>query len=126
MTRTTTRDGHRTARLPADERRRQLAEEAAGRFNRYGFHQVSLAEVASAVGLTAPAVYRHFRNKNALLAGAIESGLDVVDAAFDAAGPGLDDLTYALAGAALDRRDLWVLLQREMRHLDGDERTHTA
>jgi AcrR family transcriptional regulator len=84
---------------------------------------VALTDVAAEVGVTAPAVYRHFRNKNALLAGAIDSGLDVADAAFAAAGEAsLDDLLSRLAGAALDRRDLWVLLQREMRHLGGEER----
>ncbi|GAA0999995.1 TetR/AcrR family transcriptional regulator [Acrocarpospora macrocephala] len=121
---TTTRNGHRAgaARLGAGQRRRQLAETAARRFYRYGYHAVALADVAAEVGVTAPAVYRHFRNKNALLAGAIDGALDVVDAAFAAAAESLDDLLFRLAGAALDRRDLWVLLQREMRHLGGAER----
>ncbi|MEV4383107.1 TetR family transcriptional regulator [Streptosporangium sp. NPDC049644] len=121
----TTRDDRRpgTRRLGTEQRRRQLADEAARRFHRYGFHQVSLASVAGAVGVTAPAVYRHFRNKNALLAGAIDNALDVVDAALaDARDGSLEALFLNLAGAALERRDLWILLQREMRHLDGDER----
>ncbi|MEU1476356.1 TetR family transcriptional regulator [Streptomyces sp. NPDC005760] len=122
MARATTRSGQRAPRLGAEERRRQLAETAARRFYRYGFHAVALADVATEVGVTAPAVYRHFRNKNALLAGAIDSGLDVADAALDGAGQSLDDTLFRLAGAALDRRDLWVLLQREKRHLGGEER----
>ncbi|MGQ4598921.1 TetR family transcriptional regulator [Nocardia sp. R6R-6] len=110
-------------RIRAEERRRQLAQEAARRFHRFGFHQVSLADVANAVGVTAPAVYRHFRNKNALLAAAIDNSLDVVDTAFDQVrDDSMHALLFSLAGAALDRRDLWVLLQREMRHLDGEER----
>jgi AcrR family transcriptional regulator len=119
----TTQDGHHAgaSRRAADERRRELADEAAGRFYRRGFHGVSLADVANAVGLTAPAVYRHFRNKKALLAGAIDSGLDVVDAAFGSESGSLENLLHSLAGVALERRELWVLLQREMRHLDGDE-----
>ncbi|KUN57422.1 hypothetical protein AQJ46_47660 [Streptomyces canus] len=123
MARTTTPRGDRTggARLTAEQRRRQLAEAAARRFHRHGFHAVALADVAADVGVTAPAVYRHFRNKKALLAGAIESGLDLADADLLVAGESLDHLLLALAGAALDRRDMWVLVQREMRHLDGEE-----
>jgi len=112
----------REARPGAGERSRQLAEEAARQFHRYGLHRVALADVASAVGITAPAVYRHFRNKKALLVGAINSGLDVVDAAFDADAE-LDELLVSLTGAAIDRRDVWVLLQRELRHLDAVDRT---
>lgn len=111
-----------STRLSAAERRRQLAETAAQLFYRRGFHGMALTDVSSKVGVTAPALYRHFRNKKALLAGAIDSGLDVVFEAVDAAGPSLDDLLDRLAGAALKRRDLWVLLQREMRHLDEADR----
>ncbi|SNR60688.1 transcriptional regulator, TetR family [Haloechinothrix alba] len=110
------------ARPGAEQRRQQLSAAAARLFHRYGFHQVSLANVANAVGITAPAVYRHFRNKHALLAGAIESGLEVVDTAFDEADEPLECLVAGLAGAALERRDLWTLLQRELRHLNGEER----
>ncbi|WP_165922477.1 TetR/AcrR family transcriptional regulator [Pseudonocardia endophytica] len=110
------------SRKPADQRRRELAEVAAGHFHRYGFHGVSLAAVAADVGITAPAVYRHFRNKNALLSGAISTGLDHVDAGLAGAGS-LDEAVDRLAGAALARPDVWVLLQREMRHLDDDARS---
>ena len=111
-------------RPKSEERARGLALAAAEQFYRLGFHHVTLADVAAAVGVTAPAVYRHYRNKQALLAGAMMSGIDVADAAIDAAeGRSLDDLTNLLADAALSRRDVWVLLQRELRHLDGDERS---
>jgi AcrR family transcriptional regulator len=108
-------------RLDASARKRQLAEEAARQFHRYGFHRVALSDVANAVGITAPAVYRHFRNKKALLAGAISSGLDVVDSAFGDE-LALDQLLVSLTGAAVERRDVWVLLQRELRHLDAVDR----
>jgi AcrR family transcriptional regulator len=110
------------SRKPADERRRELAEVAAGHFHRVGFHGVSLAAVATDVGITAPAVYRHFRNKNALLSGAISTGLDHVDAGL-AGATSLTEAIDRLADAALERPDVWVLLQREMRHLDDDART---
>jgi AcrR family transcriptional regulator len=105
------------------ERRAQLAEVAARRFCRLGFHRVSVADVATAVGLTAPAVYRHFRGKEDLLAAAISTGLDAVAEALDhAAAVPLPDFLYAMAGPAVARRDLWILLQREMRHLSPAQR----
>ncbi|MGQ4598926.1 TetR family transcriptional regulator [Nocardia sp. R6R-6] len=111
----------RAARLPAAERRAQLALAAAARFHQLGYHRVSLADVAAEVGVTGPAVYRHFRNKQALLAEAIATGLDAVDEALVRTTDGsLDDLISALADIGIDRPDLWILLQRESRFLDPD------
>ncbi|MFC0529066.1 TetR/AcrR family transcriptional regulator [Phytohabitans kaempferiae] len=109
--------------LSSAERRRQLADLAATHFHRRGFHQVSLAGIASSAGLTAPAIYRHFENKQALLAASIERGLDIVESAWTArAHASLTDALADLAAAAEQRRDLWILLQREMRHLDERQR----
>ncbi|WP_238006494.1 helix-turn-helix domain-containing protein [Dactylosporangium sp. AC04546] len=106
-----------------EERRAQLAEIAVQQFHRHGFHQVSMAGVAAAVELTAPAIYRHFRNKEDLLAAAIGSALDAVDEALagveDAA---LHEFLQAAAGVAVARREVWILLQREMRHLGVEQR----
>ncbi|MGQ4618576.1 TetR family transcriptional regulator [Nocardia sp. R7R-8] len=79
--------------------------------------------MAADVGVTAPAVYRHFRNKQTLLAGAIDSGLTLVEATV-AGTPDAswDDRLGRLATAAAERRDLWTLLQREMRHLSQADR----
>jgi AcrR family transcriptional regulator len=110
-------------RLPGDERRRQLAEAAAYQFHRVGFRRVSMADVAGSVGLTAPAIYRYYRTKQELLAAAISSALDVADAAYEvAADAPLEDLLDSLAAAAVLRRDIWILVQRELRHLDADQR----
>ncbi|BCB82841.1 TetR/AcrR family transcriptional regulator [Phytohabitans suffuscus] len=109
--------------LSSAERRRQLADLAASHFHRRGFHQVSLAGIASSAGLTAPAIYRHFENKQALLAASIDRGLDIVETAWTArAHTSLTDALADLAAAAEQRRDLWILLQREMRHLDEHQR----
>lgn len=114
------RSASRRRREP--DRRTRLAAAAADQFYRRGYHGVALSEVAASAGVTAPAVYRHFRNKQALLAAAILSGLDVVNRAADEdSGAGrLRERFHALAGAALERRDLWLLLQREIRFVTGD------
>lgn len=101
-----------------EQRRAELAEAAARRFHRRGFHRVSLADVAADVGLSAPAVYRHFRGKEDLLAGAIAGALDVVEAAAgEARGAAWPELVRILAAAAVTRPDFWTLLQREIRYL---------
>lgn len=37
---------------------------------------MSVADVAAEVGITAPALYRHFRNKPDLLHNAVQAGID--------------------------------------------------
>lgn len=49
-------------------RREQILAEAARLFARHGFHGVSIADLGAAVGVSGPALYRHFPGKEALLA----------------------------------------------------------
>lgn len=110
-------------RMSAEQRRYQLAQVAARRFHRLGYHRVSLGDVAAEAGVTGPAVYRHFRNKEALLAAAIASGLDLVeDAVSQDAAASLDGMVTAVAEVGIHRPDLWVLLQRESRLLGPELR----
>jgi AcrR family transcriptional regulator len=48
-------------------RREQILQIAARLFARHGFHGVSIAELGAAVGISGPALYRHFPGKEALL-----------------------------------------------------------
>ena len=73
-------------------RRTALLTAAAHLFARSGFNGVSIEDLGSAVGVSGPAVYRHFSSKpavlSALLVGASENlqagGERVIDAATDA------------------------------------------
>lgn len=117
----------RAARLTAAERSRQLAHVAARRFHELGYHGVSLADVAAEAGVTGPAVYRHFRNKESLLAAAIASGLDLVEGALmQADACPLPLVVDAVAQAGLRRPDMWVLLQRESRLLGPELQSTVA
>ena len=49
-------------------RREQLLDAAAELFARYGFHGVGIDDIGRAVGISGPALYRHFRSKDAMLA----------------------------------------------------------
>jgi AcrR family transcriptional regulator len=49
-------------------RREQLLATAADLFAARGFHGVSVAEIGAAVGISGPALYKHFPGKDAILA----------------------------------------------------------
>ena len=49
-------------------RREQILATAAELFAEKGFHGVSIAELGAACGFSGPALYRHFRSKDAVLA----------------------------------------------------------
>lgn len=49
-------------------RRDQILDTAAELFARHGFHGVSIADLGAACGVTGPALYKHFRGKQAILA----------------------------------------------------------
>lgn len=69
-------------------KRRALVREAARAFGRRGFHNVSLDEVALALGVTKPALYRYVRTKHEILyeakSIAFELGAQAREAAFAA------------------------------------------
>ncbi|MFD7655046.1 TetR/AcrR family transcriptional regulator [Actinosynnema sp. NPDC059797] len=48
-------------------RRDQILAAAAELFARHGFHGVGIDDIGAAVGISGPALYRHFRSKDAML-----------------------------------------------------------
>src|SRR5258707_4743678 len=53
---------------PQTTRRGEILAAAAELFARHGYRGVSIGDLGAAVGLTGPALYRHFRSKDAVLA----------------------------------------------------------
>ncbi|GAA2838130.1 TetR/AcrR family transcriptional regulator [Kitasatospora paracochleata] len=103
-------------------RRAQVLAAAEGLFHRRGYHRVSMAEVAAEVGITAPALYRHFRSKPELLRCAVTGGLDALREAVRAGKDGPEQLCAALAPAAIDHRALGTLWRRDARLLPPAQR----
>jgi AcrR family transcriptional regulator len=104
-------------------RREEFVTSACALIGQRGYDGVTIKDVADALGVTAPALYRHFPSKHALLAAAISEALAVAEAAAaQAHDSGPSAIIAALAEAAVDQRNLWVLLHRESRHLDHDTR----
>ena len=67
------------------DRRRVLLDAAASLFAERGYARVSVADVARAAGVTAPGVYRHFADKQALLAETVMARVDDLQACTDGA-----------------------------------------
>jgi AcrR family transcriptional regulator len=128
-------------------RRTEILRAAAEQFHRRGYHQVAMADVAAAVGITAPALYRHYRGKPELLRQAVRGGLAELDRAVGTAGAGgrrgtsgavgaagsggagvgqpyggPSALAEALAAVALEQRALGTLCQRDARLLPPAQR----
>jgi len=88
-----------------------------------------LEEIAEAAGVTARALYRHYENKQALLAAAIRTGQEEYQSARRSTGhaaqsavPPLSVELPALIAAAVATRSLTVLWQRESRFLNDADR----
>ncbi|MGV9709395.1 TetR/AcrR family transcriptional regulator [Gordonia sp. NPDC003424] len=109
---------------PAD-RKRQLAELAATLFAERGYPQVSVADIARAAGVTAPSVYRHFDDKQALLEAAVMAGVDDLESCTDRALSSGGDPTAALIAAVcklgVQRPQSTTLWRWASQHLTDDQ-----
>ncbi|WP_225754399.1 TetR/AcrR family transcriptional regulator [Actinotalea sp. Marseille-Q4924] len=129
-----------TARSRAKaDRRATLLAEAARLFARRGFDGVSMEDLGAAAGISGPAVYRHFANKQAVLAALLvgasvrlRDGGDAVvtEAADDAAalrGLVAFHTAFALAQPDVIRvqdRDLDALAEADRRTVRGLQRAY--
>jgi AcrR family transcriptional regulator len=111
-------------RRSSRSRRDQILDVAAQLFARHGFHGVSIADLGSAVGISGPALYRHFASKEALLAemlvGISEHLLDGAQA-LTAAADDPDDALRALVDFqvefAMRQPELIVVHDRDIANL---------
>lgn len=109
-------------------RRAQIALAAAELFCERGYHGVGIDEIAQAVGITGPAVYRHFPNKYAMLVHATRELSEAVLTATQPAGASpvpaerLDEVLAGLARLAVERRRVGGLYQWEGRYLEPSDR----
>jgi AcrR family transcriptional regulator len=115
-------------RRPKD-RKQQILDQAVRLFIDRGFHSVKLEDIAEAAGVTARALYRHYDNKQALLAAAIRMGQEQYQSARLLAQGETPSTPRPLSlelpdliAAAIASRSLTVLWQREARYLDDVER----
>ncbi|WP_319455582.1 MULTISPECIES: TetR/AcrR family transcriptional regulator [unclassified Mycobacterium] len=109
------------------DRKAQIARASAEAFSALGYHGVTMEDIASRVGVSATALYRHYSGKYELFRGAVLSlGQQLVDATELA---GSDDdprvdlglLVAALADTALATRESGGLYRWQGRFLSDDD-----
>lgn len=101
---------------------------AAELFCERGFHEVGITDIAAASGVTGPALYRHFSDKQAILAHvvllAIEQLVTTTQLSPDGSDtPAPDQVEGMLAGLAqlsVERRDISALWRWERRNLSAE------
>lgn len=133
----------RGARSRPSNRRETIVEIAARFFSDSGYHAVHLGDIATAAGVSTPALYRHFPNKHALFAETARHLADTLTAALEGAHPesgeilreppgpdavGITEepdelrrLMPALVGAAIDNRRTGGLYRWEAQYLDPED-----
>lgn len=122
-------------RRPKD-RKAQIARASAEAFSAQGYHAVSMETIAAKVGVSAPALYRHYSGKYDLFRGAVltlsQELVDAtefdLDAGQDGSDPGetLDRLVDALVDATLDNRESGGLYRWQGRYLRAEDQATLA
>jgi AcrR family transcriptional regulator len=102
---------------------------AARLFHERGYRGTSIEDIGTAVGMTGPAVYRHFASKDAILAELVlrsfERAERDVAAAVAGAGTardGLAEIVRRTVVHAIEETDLVALAEREGRNLSPEMR----
>src|SRR6185437_5549827 len=115
-------------RRPKD-RKAQIARASAEAFSALGYHAVSMEAIASRVGISATALYRHYPSKYNLFRDAVLAlGEQLVECtAFVERAPADEDtlrqIISALTDTALANRESGGLYRWEARYLRGDDQT---
>ncbi|WP_072802852.1 TetR/AcrR family transcriptional regulator [Rhodococcoides yunnanense] len=134
----TTADGAADADTTARRRRprnrkAQILTAAAEAFSDRGYHPVGIDDIASTVGISGPALYRHFPTKYALFVHTVSRLADLLLAATDSSAivteenagepeARLDAVIRAVIRTTIDNRRTGGLYRWEGRYLVGDDR----
>lgn len=121
-------------RRPKD-RKAQIARASAEAFSAHGYHAVSMETIAARVGVSAPALYRHYAGKYDLFRGAVLTlsqqlvdSTDFGDSDLGGAHPEetLQRLIAGLIDATLDNRASGGLYRWQARYLRAEDRDTLA
>ena len=115
----------------AASRREQILAAAAELFAQHGFHGVGIDDIGAAVGISGPALYRHFRSKDAMLGEMLTSisqylldgGQERVEA-FQNPETALRELVAFHVEFALQHPALITVQERNLANLTDTDRKH--
>ncbi|NKQ58099.1 TetR/AcrR family transcriptional regulator [Amycolatopsis sp. K13G38] len=111
------------------DRKTQLAQVAAELFRARGYHGVGINDIAAAAGLTGPALYRHFADKQSVLSYVLLSAVRDMEAETSNAlsaleppsGEQVGQLLSRIASTSVERRDVAALWRWEGRNLSPED-----
>jgi AcrR family transcriptional regulator len=112
---------------PRGHRRERILASATSLFEENGFHGAGIDEIAAAAGVTGPAIYRHFKNKDAVLVALFDRLAERLTAILDTVGAlggreALETLVRLHVRLAFEERALIVVYISEERNLPEAER----
>lgn len=122
--------------ISRSDTRERLLEAAIELFGSRGFEATSMRDIASEVGIKAPAVYNHYRSKEELLAEAIKQALGAFNEAFVTADiPSASPIerlenaitihiTYQINHSRIAQANDRLLVSGVLNHLDPSVRHH--
>lgn len=110
-------------------RKEQILQVAIDLIGQRGFHSVGIDDIGERAGITGPGVYRHFRNKDALLVAIFDrvqedlyARANLVMAAELAPGEAVAKLVVAYATFTLDQRGISMVFRQEEANLPPADR----
>jgi len=103
-------------------RQTAIVSAAAALFADRGFAATRIDDIGAQVGVTGPAIYRHFKSKDALLAAVVMDTLAAFAVRDDGAGAALERVLNDAVGVALDDPARLATYIRERHRLAGDAR----
>ncbi|SNS53068.1 TetR/AcrR family transcriptional regulator [Rhodococcoides kyotonense] len=119
-----------TPRRRPRNRKAQILAAAAEAFSERGYHPVGIDDIAATVGISGPALYRHFPTKYALFLHSVMRLADLLTVATDSdavqapdAEGRLDAVMTAVIRTTIDNRRTGGLYRWEGRYLVGDDKT---
>ncbi|MBP1076331.1 AcrR family transcriptional regulator [Microbacterium terrae] len=90
-----------------------------------GYHATSVREIARAVGVTVPAIYYHFENKQALLVSLLEKALEALTSKIEGALAEADDDPVSQLSALVQGIAMYMAHYSEIAFLDNERRALT-
>jgi AcrR family transcriptional regulator len=116
-------------RVPVGVRCRAILAAAAELFADHGYHGTSINDIGAAVGITGPAIYRHFGGKIDILVEVIDGwvqplmkGVEEISEAGLPAAEALDRLIDNFVSAAVESPAAYAVMACERQNLPKDER----
>jgi len=113
-----------------DSKRDAVIAAAARAFNRNGYHNTSLDDIATVLEVTKPTLYYYVKSKEQLLFECFRTGLEPIRAAFNDIGhsnqPARERLTIVLLryAEAIASDFGWCMVRAEDLNLSGDLQSH--